>query len=718
MNIRSKARPALVKSKIVISLLVLMLVLSVNVFPVGAAPGPVDPQSGLVLQTTATLTFTASADAHVEQRSPTANRGTYSHLVADGSSSREIESYIRFAVSRVTGTIQNARLRVYSTTDPTRNGPAVYAADNNWTETGITWNNRPARTSGAVDNKGSINRSTWVEYNVTILLSGDGTYTFVLAGDSSDDIRFSSRQGSQPPQLVITFSAGTNTPTVTPTGTSTLPPSATLTQTPLPAFTATATSQPQATATYTPSSTPTALPTDTPSPTLTLPPPSPPTTATTLPVTMYTFTTVADARVEQSTPATNYGKSTTLQVDGDPGIAETSYIRFSVSGLNGYIQNVKLRVFCTTNATVNGPAVHLADNSWIESGTGGMTWNAQPALLSGPLESKEAIGLSSWVEYDVTAVITGDGTYTFALVADGNDGVTFSSREGATPPQLVITTGPGAPTASPTAVPTLSPTPRSTESVVLVGAGDIATCSGNQDELTAQLLDAIPGTVFTAGDNAYIDGTYSEYINCYDPTWGRHKSRTNPSPGNHEYNTAGAAGYYQYFENISSYYAYDLGAWRIYALNSEIDVSASSPQVAWLQTDLAANPSQCVLAYWHKPRWSSGATHGDNSAMQTIWQIFYDAGAELVINGHEHNYERFAEMDGTGAAVSGGLREFVVGTGGAGLYPLGTPLPASEVRDDSTFGVLKLTLHATAYDWEFIPIPGSSFADSGSGSCR
>jgi len=432
------------------------------------------------------------------------------------------------------------------------------------------------------------------------------------------------------------------------------------------------------------------------------------------------FTTVADARVVQSAPGTNYGKSTNLQADGDT--KQSSYIRFTVSGISGSIQRVRLRVFCTTNSTNNGPAAYLANNNWIESGSGGITWNTQPALLSEVIDNKGAIGTNSWVEYDVTAFVTGNGTFTFALLADGNDGVTFSSREGTASPQLVVASGADAPTATHTRTPTSTQTPTasstSSGSVILVGAGDIATCSRNQDELTAQLLDNIQGTVFTTGDNAYTDGSYTEYINCYEPTWGRHKSRTKPSPGNHEYLTSGAAGYFQYFDNIPSYYAYDLDSWRIYALNSEIDVSAASSQIAWLKDDLAANPSQCVLAYWHKPRWSSGATHGSRSVMQTLWQIFYDAGAELVITGHEHNYERFAEMNASGATSSPGLREFVVGTGGAGLYPFATPHAASQVRNNTTYGVLKLTLRTTGYDWQFVPIAGSTFTDSGSTNCH
>src|SRR6266508_618024 len=288
------------------------------------------------------------------------------------------------------------------------------------------------------------------------------------------------------------------------------------------------------------------------------------------------------------------------------------------------------------------------------------------------------------------------------LAADSTDGIVFSSRQARQPPQLVITF-----ISNITITPTLTPTPTSTlsaDDVVFVGAGDISACDTNNDELTAQLLDAIPGTVFTTGDNAYDSGTLTQFSNCYDPTWGRHKDRTKPIPGNHEYHTSGAAGYFKYFNNIPPYYAYNLGSWRIYALNSEIDVSANSAEVAWLQSDLAANPSNCVLAYWHQPRWSSGTHHGSNADYQTLWKILYEAGAELVLNGHEHNYERFAPMNAAGEADPAGLREIVVGTGGRNHYEFGTILPTSEVHDSSTFGVLKLTLRATGYDWEFVPV--------------
>jgi acid phosphatase type 7 len=255
-------------------------------------------------------------------------------------------------------------------------------------------------------------------------------------------------------------------------------------------------------------------------------------------------------------------------------------------------------------------------------------------------------------------------------------------------------------------------------STVLAGAGDISTCDNNNDEATAKLLDNIPGTVFALGDNVYIDGNDSEFSNCYHPTWGRHKNRTKPVPGNHEYFTTDAAGYFTYFNNIPSYYAYDLGDWRIYALNSEIDVSPISAQVQWLKNDLAVNSRLCVLAYWHKPIWSSRYEDGSDSNYQTLWQTLHAAGAELVINGHIHNYERFKEMNAEGQAASPGLREIVVGTGGVNHDGYVTSLSTSEVLNASTYGVMKLTLNSTSYSWQFIPIAGQAFKDSGSTDCH
>jgi hypothetical protein len=280
---------------------------------------------------------------------------------------------------------------------------------------------------------------------------------------------------------------------------------------------------------------------------------------------------------------------------------------------------------------------------------------------------------------------------------------------------------------------------------VLIGAGDIADCNSTYDEKTATLLKGIDGTVATLGDNAYEDGTLDEYNNCYDPTWGQFKARTMPSLGNHEYYTADASGYFEYFSETGTtspapvpntrenpgltpgkgYYSYDLGSWHVVVLNSnceEVGCEADSDQGKWLEADLADHPSKCTLAYFHHPRFSSsgfGDDGIDDSAVEPFWEALYDADADVVLNGHRHNYERFAPQTPDGAADSAkGIREFVVGTGGEKLTAFKSTADNSEAGDDNTYGVLKLTLHPTGYDWEFVPVAGQSFTDSGSDSCH
>lgn len=276
---------------------------------------------------------------------------------------------------------------------------------------------------------------------------------------------------------------------------------------------------------------------------------------------------------------------------------------------------------------------------------------------------------------------------------------------------------------------TVVSSPPPSDDPVIVGAGDIASCSSTGDEATATLLDDIAGTVITLGDNAYSNGTATEYTNCYGPSWGRHLARTRPSPGNHEYNTLNATGYYGYFGSAAGdptkgYYSYDLGAWHIIVLNSNsscttISCAAGSAQETWLRADLAAHTNVCTLAYWHHPRFNSGASHGNNTAVAPFWDALYQYGADVILNGHEHVYERFAPQ--TPAAVAdpaAGIRQFTVGTGGRSHYSFGTIQPNSQVRDGNTYGVLKLTLHATSYDWQFVPVAGATFTDSGTGSCH
>jgi hypothetical protein len=436
-----------------------------------------------------------------------------------------------------------------------------------------------------------------------------------------------------------------------------------------------------------------------------------------------TFIANADARVLEAHPGTNYGTAADLIVARASNADAESYLRFTVGGISGTVQNASLRLYDERDPSSNGPVVYRSGSTWSETG---ITWSNRPARISGVIANKGRIQRRAWVEYNVTSVVTGNGTYSFVLAADSSDGVKFSSREGGTPPQLVLTLASSTPT--PTSTPSRMPSPAPTGVIkvtptlagdpVLVGAGDISSCTQSNDEATAKLLDGIPGTVFTVGDNVYPDGTYSQFVNCYGPTWGRHRLRTKPAPGNHDYHTPGAAGYFQYFNNPAPYYAYSLGGWRIYSLNSEINLSAAGPQATWLKNDLAAHPSLCALAYWHKPRWSSGSVHGSDPDLQALWQILYSAGAELVISGHDHIYERFAEMNAAGSPASPGLREITAGTGGAGLYGFGTILPASRAHNGSTFGVLKLTLHPGSYDWKFVPVAGKTFTDSGTTRCH
>ena len=238
---------------------------------------------------------------------------------------------------------------------------------------------------------------------------------------------------------------------------------------------------------------------------------------------------------------------------------------------------------------------------------------------------------------------------------------------------------------------------------------------------TAALLDNIGGLVFTLGDNAYFQGTRQQYVDCYDTTWGRHKGRTFPVPGNHEYESPGAAPYYEYFGELAvgpmgeGYYSFELGDWHVVALNSNVFMGPSSTQAGWLRTDLAQSRARCTLAYFHHPLFSSGH-NGDTPGVRELWRILYEARAEIVLSAHEHMYERFAPQDPDGRPdPARGIRQFVVGTGGAFLTNPVRLAPNSEQRI-SSFGVLKLTLSADRYQWEFIPLSGPT--DGGSGVCH
>lgn len=262
--------------------------------------------------------------------------------------------------------------------------------------------------------------------------------------------------------------------------------------------------------------------------------------------------------------------------------------------------------------------------------------------------------------------------------------------------------------------------------IVLI-AGDVALCERPEDEATADVVAAAlaqhpDAVVAVAGDLAYDQGTPKEFAECYGPSWGRFKDKTRPSPGNHEYGTQYAAGYFEYFgsaagEKNKGWYSYDVGPWHVVAINSNCNQEGvggcglDSEQGRWLAADLVANADKCTLGYWHHPRFSSGY-HGTDEDMEPLWQIALKGGMDVIVNGHDHHYERFERMEGT--------RQFIVGTGGAWRYPVVNAEKGSEVRHSGTPGVLKLTLEEQFYRWEFLSVPNAEkpFTDSGRNRCK
>jgi calcineurin-like phosphoesterase family protein len=257
---------------------------------------------------------------------------------------------------------------------------------------------------------------------------------------------------------------------------------------------------------------------------------------------------------------------------------------------------------------------------------------------------------------------------------------------------------------------------------VLVGAGDIGYCGLPGASATAILLDQIPGTVFAAGDLAYPDGSADDFARCYAPSWGRHFDRTRPTPGNHEYEKdTTAADYFRFFgdragEPGKGYYSYELGAWHVVVINSNIDVGVGSAQEQWLRADLQTHKVRCTVAYWHHTLFSSS---GDSTPrMRAVWQALYEAGADVVVAGHHHAYERFAPQAPGGILdTARGIRSFVVGTGGAGLDYFKRAARHSERRYNDNYGVLKLELYTDHYRWQFISANGH-LRDSGDGRCH
>jgi hypothetical protein len=256
----------------------------------------------------------------------------------------------------------------------------------------------------------------------------------------------------------------------------------------------------------------------------------------------------------------------------------------------------------------------------------------------------------------------------------------------------------------------------------MLAVGDIGMCGYREVAMTADLVDGMPGVLALLGDLAYPNGRMRDFLECFHPAWGRHVHRSRPVPGNHEYYSENptAQPYFDYFGAKAGvpgegYYTYEAGEWLVLALNSNVPTGEGSPQVQWVRSVLATSRQRCAIAYWHHPRFSSGRS-GDNGFMKTMWSVLDEAGVDVVLAGHDHSYERMAPQDADGRSHPQGMRQFVVGTGGAYLYEFPNVKANSEVRGVA-HGVLRLTLRSDAYDWEFVPIPGQAFSDSGTGQC-
>lgn len=422
------------------------------------------------------------------------------------------------------------------------------------------------------------------------------------------------------------------------------------------------------------------------------------------------LTPVADAYVNAAKPTTTYGRADLLRADKSPDLH--TYLRFEIPPTTQSILRASVRLYTQAGSILGYEIRDVSNGVWDELT---ITYENAPTV-GDVIDSSGAFVAQSWTTVDVTRLIHGDQTVTFAILNLNDTATSYSSREaGALSPRLELDL-------------VTDPPPPPENGVVALAVGDIASCRSDGDEATAALLDEISGPIMTLGDTVYDSGTTAEFAECFDPSWGRHKARIRPAVGNHEYGTPGAAPYYAYFgaaagEPDEGYYSYDLGDWHVVVLNTNCSKAGGcyqgSQQADWLRADLAQNATHCTLAYFHHPRWSSGR-YQINDHFLALLEILYDQGVELILSGHAHSYERFAPQDPAGNLDSErGFVQFVVGTGGKNHRPIDVNiLPNSKVRHDTTFGVLKLTLYTDRYHWEFVPVQGGTFTDSGWGNCH
>ena len=472
----------------------------------------------------------------------------------------------------------------------------------------------------------------------------------------------------------------------------------------------------------------------------------------------------ADAWVRADRQNANNGGSSILRVLDDMRL---SYVRFKVpappvgEGIVG--ATLRLSAQSASHCTLGVEVLRAASDSWGEST---ITWRNQPGVTGSALASATWTA-NGYKDFDVTAAVAGQGRVSFVIRHASGCNPTgeavFSSREaGSNRPELVVETGPSAPeplcadgldndgdgrTDFPTdpgctsATDTDETDAPTSGTKMLAAAGDIvcgpltadfdgADPTECQHRRTSELL-AGADAVLPLGDLQYPDGALGDFNQAYDPTWGRYAAKTYPVPGNHEYHIAGAQGYFDYWSSKgrptgvsgNGYYSYDLGSWHVIALNTSAGCTSGppcaegSPQNDWLETDLANTTENCIAAYWHSPLFSSGV-HGPSFNGKPFWVDLYAAGTDIVLNGHEHNYQRYAKQTPSGQAASNGIREFVVGSGGKVLTALGVSDPNLEVGNDTDFGVLKLTLASNSYSWQYVGVTGAVLDSGGPVACN
>jgi hypothetical protein len=434
---------------------------------------------------------------------------------------------------------------------------------------------------------------------------------------------------------------------------------------------------------------------------------------------MVTIVPLADAYVEGATPNTGYGTTSRIVADGDP--LREIFLRFDLSSVRESVQTVRLRLHLAdtvdAGSPVGGSVARVDDTGWVEAT---VTYTTRPTTWGPIVAMLGTVTRNTWVEVDVTAAVRSAGIVTLGVRSPNTDGAYYDSREsGANSPQLVVARGAAAPVVTGTVIAAAGDT------VCAPGAVSTATTCRHQSVSNVVAADASITAFLGLGDLQYENGDLAGFQSTYEASYGRFRSITKPVPGNHEYNTPGATGYYSYFgalagDRTKGYYSFDIGSsWHIVALNSNCSVVscvAGSTQEQWLRADLAASTRPCTVAFWHHPRFSSGSGHGNDTTVAPFWDALQQDGVELVLNGHEHVYERFAPQLPNGTADLNGIREIIVGTGGKEQTGFSAARPNSVVRLTG-FAILKLTLGVSAYSWKLVSETGAVL-DAGTGWCH